>query len=201
MNSTLPASIKSPVNLAAESAIDRLLALDLAALDVYDIDNVPESALYDLADQFNVLGYRGWLLATTDAQRRALIKNSIVLNKTAGTPFAVKQALASVGYPDTIIIENPGLRYDGSATHDGTQIYSGDSRGQFIVILDPVRASVAAGEIELIIALINEWKNARSKLLDLRIGDISLFFNPLFHDGSISYDGANGQTYSGELAI
>lgn len=199
--SLLPESIKCPLTLAAEAAITRLTELNFSVLDIYNIDTVPESVLYDLADQFNVLGYRGWLLADTEQQRRTLIKNAIELHRTAGTPFAVKQALASVGYENAQIIENPGLRYDGSATYDGSQTYRGSSLGQFIVILDNERSSVSASQIELIIALINEWKNARSHLLDLRIGDISLFSNPLFYDGSILYDGQNGQTYSGELAI
>ena len=199
--SLLPNSIKCPLTLAAEAAIDRITQLNLSVLDVYNLDAVPVSALYDLADQFNVLGYRGWLLAETEAQRRTLIKNSIELHRTAGTPFAVKQALASVGYPNATIIENPGLRYDGSASYDGSNQYTGAAFGQFIVVLAADRAEVSASKIDLIIALINEWKNARSHLLDLRIGDVSLFSNPLFYDGRILYDGANGQTYSGELAI
>lgn len=201
-NSLLPSSIKCPLTLAAEAVIDRLMQLDLTALDIYNIDSVPASVLYDLADQFNVLGYRGWLLADTEQQRRTLIKNSIELHRTAGTPFAVKQSLASVGYPNVEIIENPGLRYDGSATYDGSQSYTGAALGQFIVILDTERSGVSKSQIQLIIALINEWKNTRSQLLDLRIGDISLFKNPLFYSGRIQYNGnVTGQTYSGELVV
>jgi P2-related tail formation protein len=199
--SILPGSIRCPLTLSAEAAIDRILQLDLSPLYVYDIDEVPAAALYDLADQFNVLGYRGWLLAETEQQRRNLIKSSIELHRTAGTPFAIKQALAAVGFPNTQITENPGLRYDGSQTHDGNDSYIGGSLGTFIVTLDPVRSNLNQNQITLIVALINEWKNARSHLLDLRIGDISLIFNALFHDGRIEYDGANSQTYSGELAL
>jgi len=196
----LPDSVASDRGRAFEQLYERQLKIDLDILNVYDIDNVPESTLFDLADQFNVLGFRGWVLASTTEQRRQLVKNSIELHRVAGTPFAVKRALESVGYPNATIEENPGLRYDGSVQYDGTQRYLGGQLGQFIVTLDSIRGEVSTEKVALIIALINEWKNARSHLGDLRIGDISLFGNLLIYDGRIRYDGANGQTYNAELA-
>ena len=200
-NLLLPYSARSPRTLAAEAAIDRLLNLDFDVLDVYNIDTVPESALYHLADQFNVLGYRGWLLADTLEQKRDLVKRSIELHKTAGTPYAIKRVLETVGYPDATITENPGLRYDGTVNYDGSATYEGALYGQFTVTLDPVRSAVSVELIDLIVALINEWKNVRSHLLDLRIGDISLFKNLLLYNGLIDYSGVNSQTYDGELKI
>lgn len=197
----VPFSIRDERMIAAESAIKRLHSLDLSSLDLYNIDEVPSEVLYHLADHFNVLGYRGWLLAKTDEQRRTLIKRSAELHKTAGTPFAVKRSLDTVGYPNAEIIENPGVRYDGSISYDGSSRYEGALLGQFIVVLDPERSAVSIELRDLIVALINEWKNARSVLADLRIGDISLFENLLLYNGLINYSGVNNQTYNGQLSI
>lgn len=191
----LPPVLRTKLFLAYEDVIRRLKSIDLKILDIHDIDNVTEEALYDLADQFNVLGLRGWELAPSITERRALVKEAIVLHQTAGTPFAVLRSLELVGYPSATIEENPGLRYDGSTTYNGSATYSGAFFGAFIVTLDPTQSAVSGDQINLIISLINEWKNKRSYLLDLRIGDISLFSNLLQYDGTASYDGQ--QEYDG----
>ncbi|MBD2261348.1 phage tail protein [Pseudanabaena sp. FACHB-2040] len=197
--SLLPLAIRDERFLAFEAVLDRLSELDLSVLAVYDIDNVTPEALYDLADQFNVLGLRGWTLAGNETQRRALIKEAIALHRTAGTPYAVKRAMALVGYPNATITENPGLRFDGSWRFNGTRQFSGVSYGTFVVTLDSQQSLVSADLIKLIVALINEWKNARSSLVDLRIGNISLFSNLQLHDGLWGYNGA--QTFDGERNI
>ena len=179
----LQPSIKDIRSEAFEEILSRLQSLDLSVLAIYDIDNVDESALLDLADQFNVRGLRGWNLTTTDQQRRDLIKESIQLHQKEGTPYAVKRVLDLVGYPNATIEENPGLYLDGSWTLNGNETLRGASLGTFIVTLDATQSDVSQDRISLIVALINEWKNARSYLLDLRIGDISLFSNLLLLDG------------------
>lgn len=199
MVNILQPSIKDERNEAFEEVLKRLQALDLGVLSIYDIDNVTAEALFDLADQFNVLGLRGWNLATTEAQRRALIKESIQLHQKEGTPYAIKRVLALVGYPDATIQENPGNFYDGEWTYDGTRTYSGAQLGSFIVTLDSEQSTVSGPLVTLIVALINEWKNARSYLLDLRIGDISLFSNLLQYDSLWAYNGE--QDYDGERNI
>jgi P2-related tail formation protein len=194
-DSILPGSIKTSKSLAYEAVMHRLSDLDLSVLNMYDIDNVSSDVLYDLADQLNVLGLRGWKLASTDAQRRALIKDAIYLHQIAGTPFAIKRVLAILGYPEARIIENPGNYYNGEIRADGSRSYSGAEWGEFIVVLSDIEASLNQDRIQLILDLINEWKNARSLLTDLRIGTISLISNPLLYDGSVRYDGS--QTCSG----
>lgn len=186
----LPPSIRDERFLTFEQVWDGLLAaLELDLLNIYDIDNVEESALIHLADQFNVLGLRGWNLASTVAERRALVKEAIALHRVAGTPYAVRRSMALVGYPDATVVENPPLTLDGSWTLNGDEYLIGKKLGAFIVVLDPEQSEVSTGAIALIVALINEWKNRRSHLIDLRIGDISLFSNLLLLDGSWSLDG------------
>ena len=100
-----------------------LAAIDLNALQVWDFDNVDASLLPHLAEELNVTGYRGWLLADTEAQKRELLKVAIELHRYAGTPFAIEKALQSVGFTSATIIENPVsiFRYDGLFNYDGDQ--------------------------------------------------------------------------------
>lgn len=168
-------------------------------LNVYDIDTVQASVLPHLAEQLLVTGYRGWILADTEAKRRTLLKNAIALHQKAGTPYAIRLALESVGYPDAVIVENPGLRYDGSWTYNGANTYSGANPGTFEVILSAEEGKVSTDTIDLILELINVWKNARSQLLDLRVGSVSLLSNLLTYDGSWTHDGS--QEFDGEKNI
>lgn len=195
MSSLLPRAVQTPRLLAFESAIDRIM--QLSAVNIYDFDNVDASALYDLASQFNVLGYRGWVLAETEAQQRQLLKRAIELHRVAGTPYSIKLALESVGYPDVTIQENPGLRYDGSSRYDGVERYRGDVYGQFIVTLSSETPAPNKDQVRLILLLINEWKNLRSILFDLRQGGRSLLKNALFYDGRAAYDGE--QSFDGQI--
>lgn len=198
VDSLLPYVIRSPRMLAFEHAIDRLSRMNLRALSVYDIDAVDATALYDLADQFNVLGHRGWSLADTEAKKRSLIKRSIELHRTAGTPYAIKRALEALGYPNTTIIENPATRYDGSIAYNGSKPYGESPYGTFIVTLSSALPSPNQTQIRLIFLLIEEWKNLRSVLVDLRQGNRSLILNPLAYSGSVQYNGL--QTYDGTEA-
>jgi Phage tail protein (Tail_P2_I) len=196
----LPPSIRDQRFKAFLEVLERVGLIDLSVLEIYDIDNVDVSALLHLADQFDVLGLKGYSLTSTEAQRRSLIKESIPLHQRAGTPFAVRRAMALVGYPDATIEENPPLRLDGSWKLDGSEMLAGLHIAKFIVYLDVERSGlISRDKIELIVALVGEWKNTRSELLDLRIGEISLFKNLLVLDGSWQLDA--GQELDGEKNI
>lgn len=190
-NQILPPSIKGdPLIEALLQVHERIYELDLSVLLIYDFDNVIADALPALSEQFLVTGYRGWLLAETEADKRELLKNAIALHKTAGTPYAIRLAMASIGFPDATVEENPPLILDGSWTLNGDEVLAGKKLGAFIVTLDPERAPVSSEQIDLIIQLIYVWKNTRSQLVDLRIGDISLFGNLLLLDGNWLLDGS-----------
>jgi len=192
----LPPSIRQDELMQALLQVhQRIFQFDLNDLILYDFDNVPSQVLPHLAVDFLVTGYRGWLLAETEEDKRSLLKNAIALHKTAGTSYAIRLAMESVGFPGATVTENPPLYYDGRAHYNGREHYNGRQLGAFIVTLSPERSPVDDNQVDLIVALIETWKNARSKLIDLRIGQISLFNNKLFYDGSIHYDGR--QFYSG----
>lgn len=142
--------------------------LDVSALLVYVIDTVPEPALYYLASQFDVLGWKGWNLAQAVADRRALIKKAIELHRYKGTVWAIKQAVQSVGFNDCKVIEHVGLDYDGAITYDGTSAYSGGHWANFRVkigLADTI--TVDADLLDLTVRLVLEYKNVRSTLIDI----------------------------------
>lgn len=142
--------------------------LPVESLLMYVVDSAPEDALYYLAEQFNVLGWKGWNLANTEEDRRTLIKNAITLHRKKGTVFAIKEAVRSVGFEDATVREGVGVEYDAAHNYDGTISYVGGNWATF-------RVSVAVGGgVEIgpslssdLRALIDEYKNARSHLIDI----------------------------------
>lgn len=198
--SLLPPTVADERFKILEQLIERLQALDHdLRLQIYYPQTVTAGALPHLAQQFNVWGLRGWRLAETEQQRRDLIEAAIELNRRSGTPYAILTAMEKVGYPDATIDENPPLYLNGWWQLNGEEILAGKHLAAFVVYLDPERSDVSTDKVDLILALINEWKNARSALLDLRIGDISLLQNLLILDGTWLLDG--DQEIDGEKNI
>lgn len=103
----LPDSIAGVPHLAAFDAVanDRLNGIEIENLLVYVIDTVSASALPYLARQFDIEGFSGYRLATTDEQRRAVIKQAIELKRYSGTVWAIKQAMLLVGYTGAELVE------------------------------------------------------------------------------------------------
>lgn len=174
MSNILASSISHKEHLAAfdEMVAARFAALEIEALLVYLVDTCDAKLLPFLGAQFGVMGLRGWALTTTEAQRRALIKNAITLRKYEGTPFAVKEAIKSVGYYNAIIEEGVAgvgvMYYDGVHRYDGSEAYGGSYWANFRVIIDLGEEVGLTEESQaLLVALINQWKNVRSILLDI----------------------------------
>lgn len=152
---------------------DKIAALRFAALEIekvliYVIDTVDADALYYLAEQFDVLGYRGWKLAKTEADRRALVKKAIELHRYKGTPYGIKEALRSIGFDNTVIQEHINFTYDGSNDHDGTIYYGGNEWATFRVFFDLGNdKGISAEQTADLVALVNEYKNVRSHLIGI----------------------------------
>lgn len=147
----------------------------LAILNAQDIGNAliqypdfcPSSALPLLAQQYDVLGYKGYELATTDSQKRQLIKNAIALHRTKGTPFAIKNAILNLGFDSVIIREGAGIFYDGSYNFDGSKNYAGGYWYDFSVQVFYTGTAPDSPTIVLINKLIEVYKNTRSILFSL----------------------------------
>lgn len=101
----LPSSLaKDPNYQALNRLLDRVGDLDLTKLLIYWLDDVDASALPHLAKQFHVLGLEGWDYASTEAEKRALLKQAVELHRYKGTPWAVRQGIQRVS-PDVDIEE------------------------------------------------------------------------------------------------
>ncbi len=154
----LPDPLAGAPHLAAFDTLAsaRLDALELDAVLVYIIDSVNVTALPHLAEQFGVSGLRGFKQATTEAEKRSIIKQAIELKRYMGTVYAIEQAMISLGYGGCTLIE--GID-EGTPSIDWAKFKItadlGNSRG-----LDGDNATNLT-------ALINEYKNVRSHLLSI----------------------------------
>ena len=96
----------------------RLSQIEADAVLVYIIDTVDASALSWLARQFDVEGYRGYIFATNDDERRKVIKQAIELKRYMGTVWAVREAMRTVGYADALLdegVDSPTVRQSARA--------------------------------------------------------------------------------------
>ena len=94
----LPDSLAHDSRLAAfDALLSRIQQLDTAPTLVNLVDSVSSEALPALGEQFHVMGHEGWYLASTDEQRRALIKRAIELHRYRGTRYALDEVLAIFG--------------------------------------------------------------------------------------------------------
>lgn len=172
MANLLASGISNVEYLAAfdEMVEQRLAALDVEAVLIYLIDTVDVDALPSLAAQFDVLGYKGYGLAQTEAEKRAVIKKAIELHRYKGTPWSIKEALKAIGYYGALIEERlvEQRYYDGTLNHNGSQLYGPGHWADFRVTIDlgntaGVTALTASDAVQLIL----EYKNARSRLRDV----------------------------------
>lgn len=147
----VPEGIRDARSEALTDLIEaRFGGLDLTVLLVYIIDNVDPSALPHLAQQFHVLGYEGWAMAETDAQKRQLLKRAVALHRRKGTPWTIETALYSVGFYATV---QEWFDYEPTEGEPG----------HFKVILDA--ANISAETTTLIEMLVETWKR-KSQHLD-----------------------------------
>jgi phage tail P2-like protein len=191
--SLLPDGINDERSRAIIDLLDRLDEADRTVLLTYRIASVPATALFALAWQFDVLGYAGWDLAHSDAERRALISRAIELHKYKGTVWSIQHALEAVGYGEAVVEEGIAAGLDHWAKF----------RVRVRLLADDVELSAA--ERELIGGIIRVYKNARSTLDSLVYttpevtDDVAAADDPpmdvivtalLFHDGTFFHDGA-----------
>lgn len=159
---------KDHIKVFDEIAAERLSSLELDNILIYLIDTVDSRALPYLASQLNVAGLRGWNAAKTDKDRRELLKRAIELARYAGTPYAIRQSLRSVGYADATISEGTGAYYNGIFLYDGFINYGAGVWATFSVLLDLGESKgINTVENQEAIDLINEWKNQRSQFMGL----------------------------------
>jgi P2-related tail formation protein len=78
---------------------------DITPFMAYLVDSCAPSILPYLAEQFDITGLQGLEMAENEEQQRELIKRSIALHKFIGTPWAIREACKTVGFPVTFFEE------------------------------------------------------------------------------------------------
>jgi phage tail P2-like protein len=175
-----PPSIADQRTLALVALLDRLDALPLGVLEnLYDPDLCHEAALPLLAREFGVLD-EAWTLAGTVAARRSLVRQALQLQMRRGTPWALKQALAAVGWP-------------------GMQIVERSSHWAKFKVVQPLGGrAVPQAELDRLLPTIDAWKPARCVLESIEFGVVFESSVPgtgphhdgvYVHDGAIKYEG------------
>lgn len=91
-------------NRALNGLAERISDLDRSAVNVYDIDNVTETALDHLLEQFSVDFVTPNLTA---AQKRELIKASIPWHRLKGTPGALQDIVKTLLGVEPEVREKP----------------------------------------------------------------------------------------------
>lgn len=213
MDNLLASGISQVEHLAAFDAMveERFANIDVEAVLIYLIDTVKADALPILAEQFDVLGYKGYAFAQTEQDKREVIKKAIELHRFKGTPWSIKEALKAIGYYGAVIQERlvAPIYYDGTFVHNGSQFYGPGHWADFRVVIDlgnnmGVNAQSAADAV----ALINEYKNVRSRLRDVSYQATIFEYLPMtedfvvnvesnmidalgyYHDNTYLYDGS-----------
>jgi len=165
---------KEFLTVFSEIAAERLEAIEREVVLTNLVDIAPSELLVWLARQYNVMGVKGWKFVTTDEERRDLIKSAIELQRFKGTPWSVKEALRRIGYPDVTIEENLTdlvQVYNGTILHDGAWTYGGDFHWAIFRVIINTEDEITEAQWADIIAVINEYKPTRSKLLSIVINE------------------------------
>ncbi|MEW5790046.1 MAG: phage tail protein I [Pseudomonadota bacterium] len=119
-------------------ATARLEALPLDGLLTYLIDTVPAEWLPELGRQLHIMPLEGWQFATSDAERRQLLRRAIALHRKKGTPWAVRRAMevAGFGANSRLIEGREPRRYDGVLFADGSEVYGGHTWAEYQIEVD-----------------------------------------------------------------
>lgn len=183
--------------------------MPLALGRLYNLDAVPASALDSLAAQFDLMGLQGWSLATTDAERKALLREAIMLHRRRGTPWSIKRALALVGWPGLELAEGLGdMPFDGGITYNGAETFSSTSRWAEFRAHQPLPdREVSTAELTMVRATIEAWKPLRCHLESIQFQVVIQTHVQLasgYYDGSFRYNGwvhAGGDVVEGLAEI
>ncbi len=141
--------------------------LDVSKLLIYFVDRVSIDVLPILADEFDVLGVKGWNFAVNEDEQRALIKQAVLLHRYKGTPWAVEEAVKMGGLAEFDLMERVG---DDPET--GWAVFR---------VVAPVDLPSDPAVNTKVVTLVNVYKNARSVFQGV--------LYPAIYDGTYLYDG------------
>lgn len=167
---------------AIDDALARLGTVPVDIVKTWNAQTCPDELLPWLAWALSI---DEWDAAWTVAQQRAMIAASYEIHSHKGTPFAIKRALAALGYDNISIKEGEWSFHNAIKLHDGAIKHGGDSVWPLFDVILNIFESPDGAMILKIRDRIDRYKNARSQLRNL-------IFTDLFHNGAADHDG----TYS-----
>ena len=127
---------------------ERFGNLNLDAVLVSIIYNVPSDALPHLAEQYHITGNEGWLQALSESEKRNLIKSAIKMHRYKGTKYAIEEIFNTLNIVGNV---KEWFNYGGKPYY-------------FKVILQIFNRSINEETETKLRALIDEYKNERSWL-------------------------------------
>ena len=143
----------------SELVADRWDNWDLSEFLPYLVDTVAPSVLPYLAE-FDIDGLQGFGMAETEQQQRDIIKKSIALHKFIGTPWAIREACRTVGFPIVILEEGVTAQPGGPE--------SPEDWARFRVFVEaPDSRHITAEESRKIRLFVEFYKNERSHLVEI----------------------------------
>lgn len=143
----------------SELVADRWDNWDLSKFLPYLVDTCAPAALPYLADQFDVEGLRGFGIAMDEEQQRDIIKKSIALHKFIGTPWAIREACRTVGFPVILLEEN--------STPTGSAPSEDDWARFRVLITADTNRHITIEETRKLRLFVEFYKNERSHLIEL----------------------------------
>lgn len=169
-----PIKDKAHLKVFDDMAAERFANIDLSALLPCMIDTVPVEMLPYLAKQRSVLGYKGWRFITTEAEKRALIKNAIEVNKYRGSEWSILEGLKLIGM-DPVTIKKGGyeLYCDGDKFPNGTCACGGVNPFTMQVEVDAgIHTDLGEQVYNDMLGLIMENKAGRTLLTSIDVANV-----------------------------
>lgn len=192
------------------AAMDKAIALYLQTIPlgeilVYMIDEVDARALPILAEQFDVLGYKGMRLALTEADKRALIKKAIELHRYKGSVWAVREAMKAIGFTDATISEGVSSHWanfsvtllnEGYGINDTSIL----NLRRMIEEFKPQRSNLVVINMDILQTDTITFDTDTAKIeLSITVQDQYVFTNKLLYDGTSNYDGSYDHSGDSDL--
>lgn len=181
---------------------DRCANFPVEVVITFLMQILPATALGTMATDLGVNGIGGFAQAQSEQERRDILSNAIRTRTRAGTPWALKRAIETLGYSTPIILEGVGnspVVYDGTYQYNGNIDYQGGNNGwaQFMVVLpESELVSLSQAQVDQLVQYINFYKNERSELVGLGFfSTLPANYDGLFqHNGQVQYDQVPAET-------
>lgn len=183
-NETLLPHNASDFELSLEGATSRISDVPVPIRDVWNVADCPLNLLPWLASSFQV---NQWNTDWPEDVKRLVISESVDLHRRKGTPSAIRDFFASIGFGDIEINEGrSGKKYDGSNRHDGFLTYGGiGSWAEYRIRFKKLLSNAQADQARVVLSIIAP---ARCRLFSLDFVGATLIHNAAAkYDGSFSY--------------